>query len=210
MPAGPYAIPLVLPENGEETVGEPHQLAVPGPGTATPDPTQQPTERGHHVTTVPDMVCLHCQDPLSRFDAPDQPQPVWLHPSGADRDHEPFPIPRAEATNVRSHCDFCYRDSTAWVYHTKAPITMIGLAFAITADGEVEVGQVQHVYDTGWAACNECSKRIERGDVEGLIDYIKRVGPDQARAMPRDAFRMLWQEVFRSISHRTPINPDTD
>lgn len=69
----------------------------------------------------------------------------FVHTVGdAGADHDPMPIPMAEALVVAGRCDFCYEDYPAWVIPAR--------------EFEVLPG---HMSTGDWAACDACVRLIE-------------------------------------------------
>lgn len=170
--------------------------------------------------TVPDNVCLHCGQPLNRWQRGKVES--WRHPGLEEPGHEAVPIPRSEATHVQDKCDFCGGDDPLWVYPTSGQIEMTLAAQRFTDERErkqfaehwdtesnkpgLHEDLRRNHYSDRWTACAACSVYIEIPDVERLVTHLRRFDPDTFATITRTLLREHFAEFFRRKLERQPLD----
>lgn len=178
--------------------------------------------------SVPDEVCRVCFMPLNTWRPVGAPESAteWRHPRELPpgEEHEPDPMPRADAPYVVVICDFCSGDRPCWSYSVAEEITNM-VRVADTTDRTVrrqfakhwdrvtpELGEVTDVagnrFSETWLACDPCSTLIEGRDLERLITRVRRLD-DQRKGKPqgpRSAYRDHFARFWRLVRDREPID----
>lgn len=115
----------------------------------------------------------------------------YLHTTGDSfADHDPVPVPQAEALLVAGRCDFCYVDYPEWVVPA--------------SDFEVLPG---HMSQGPWAACSVCAGLIEKDQWSALVrraiaGYEERHGgfmPEQAQSNLSPMYRRLRKHITGAL-----------
>lgn len=181
------------------------------------------------MNAMPDMVCQLCGEPINRVTKPSGSE-EWKHGRMEGYDHEPDPIPLAEALTVNYMCDFCSGDGVRWFYPTGTRITHT-LAAAASVSEEVHdisyhrrtramqvhsTGAVRqdvvapkaiadNVFSDNWTACDPCSTVIELDDVERLVTHLRRRKPAAFATVSRKLLKDHFSEFYRLRQPRRPI-----
>ncbi|WP_143086463.1 hypothetical protein [Amycolatopsis saalfeldensis] len=177
--------------------------------------------------SVPEMVCRTCYQPLNRFQFGNSSGSFeWCHPLdfSVEADHEPDPIPRADARHVVMVCDFCSGGGVRWSYPTIGEITTttallthtdeeyrrrISRHWQVVSPKEgIAVDIATNRYSDRWAACDPCSDLIEARDLERLITRIRRLQQSRfGRVLSaRNLLRAHLAEFWRLVRPREPID----
>lgn len=77
--------------------------------------------------------------------------------------HDEGGVTRVERTDGKVVCDFCLARNPCWEY----PASLV----AVDAHPAIDYS------DDEWAACERCSRLIERGDINGLARYMVLMQP---------------------------------
>jgi hypothetical protein len=171
---------------------------------------------------MPDVVCGVCSEPLNRFRRLDSDEVSWRHPLNAEKDHEPHPIPRAEATTVVMYCDFCSVPDVVWSYGTGGELRSTVAARNFLAETERKriapewevvrhteapaTDLAQNVFSEHWAACARCAELIELRDIERLITHVRRTN-EIYTSVPRRVLKQHFGQFFSAIGPRSEIAP---
>jgi hypothetical protein len=177
------------------------------------------------LSSVPDVVCAVCSEPLNRFRRFGSDEENWRHPLDAEKDHEPHPIPRAEAITVVMYCDFCSTAGVSWSYATAGELTNTLAVRNVLDETEHHrfardwetvrhkeapaTDLARNVFSDHWAACVPCAELIELRDVERLITRVRRVNPTAA-SIPRRLMRDHFGQFFAAIGPRSWIGPEKE
>lgn len=114
-------------------------------------------------------VCCRPLDVKTYVEDDGSHTPIFAaHASGDTDDHVPAPIRRAPAVLI---CDLCSGPDPGWV----VPVKNIERTnvFASHAGPAYDV-------DALWAACAECARLTDAGDLTGIVRRYRRSGSPQA------------------------------